>query len=345
VLAEIKAQAEGFLKSPTHKKSVLGIFGDVALDRFVFGDVTRISPEAPVPVLNLSRSEDRLGCAANVLANAAELCGSWGLGLKFLTVVGEDKTADRIESLVSNLALDIDVDFLSDSSRQTALKTRYLAGSQHQLLRVDQETSTALSAKMEDKLLSRFGSFLSGLSVVVLQDYAKGLFTKRVAQEMIRMAKEKKVYCIVDPCMRTPFENYIGASLITPNVSETEALLGAFDLKKGAEDSLVEEAIQSLKTKLELESVMITRSQYGLSLLNAKDQKVYHLPAVAREVFDVTGAGDTVVAVLAATLASGADLPTASLLATIAASVVVAKVGTSVVKVSELEKNLSRIAL
>ncbi len=345
--SELLGQAQDLISKKQKSAKGVGIVGDLALDRFIFGGVERISPEAPVPVLLVERQQEKLGCAANVAANLAELKSNWDFPLYVTGVIGEDVNGKALLGSLKALHSDLHADVLVDSSRPTTVKTRFLAGSrdhvgfQHQLLRVDEESKHNLSSELATRLVKHVESILPKISVLVIQDYAKGVLSLETFQAILALAKKHHVLTIVDPNRNTPAQAYVGAGLITPNVSEAEAFLGR-SLSKGADHKIIEQACHELKEKMKLQMCMITRSAHGMTLLD-EDNTIHHFPSIARAVYDVTGAGDTVVAVLAASLSVGATMSAACVLATAAAGVVVAKVGTATASHSEIAKELHRL--
>jgi D-beta-D-heptose 7-phosphate kinase/D-beta-D-heptose 1-phosphate adenosyltransferase len=322
-------QAKDFLKSRSQLGPV-AVVGDLCIDRFIFGSVDRISPEAPVPVLKVEKTFDKPGCAANVAVNLAE----WKLPLTLIGVVGTDEGGTRLESLVKNPGSTCETRLLKDPSRPTTLKTRFIAGSQHQMLRVDEESTRPLSAIIEAELIVAVDQLLPRLKCLVVQDYAKGLFSEKLLSQILLKARTQGVLTLVDPNRNTPGTWYKGAGCLTPNVAEAESLLG-YSLDKGQDDAFVEKSCRELKSRFSLDMVIITRSAYGMTLLDRTD-KVHHFPTLARNVFDVTGAGDTVVAVLAAAIAGGLPPSVGAILATAAAGVVVGKVGTATASQQEI---------
>ena len=293
------------------------VVGDVMLDRYWFGDVSRISPEAPVPVVKVSRSEDRIGGAGNVARNAAALGGQ----VTLLSVVGADEVgrtlAQRIAAEAFAARLHEDADY------QTTLKLRVI-GRQQQLLRIDFEAppkQEVLAAKLKD-----YESLVGDCDVVVLSDYGKGGLAHVAG--MIELARRHRKPVLVDP-KGEDYERYRGATLLTPNRSEFREVAGGW--RNEQELALKAEA---LRERLALEALLITRSEEGMTLF--REEQAFHEPAVAREVYDVSGAGDTVIAVLASALAAGADYHEAVILANRAAGIVVGKLGTAVVSPAEL---------
>lgn len=332
-------QASAFLQNRTAKLGGVGVVGDLCLDRFVFGSVDRISPEAPVPVLWAERSVEKPGCAANVAENLLALRSAFDFNVELLGVVGADVMGEKLAKLLERSTWSFKPRILHDPKRPTTVKTRYLAGSQHQMLRVDEESLRPLDSDMDANFFEESETLLaSGLKSLVIQDYAKGLFTGDRLPRFIEMARARNIFTIVDPHRSSPVESYRGASLITPNVAEAETMLGR-SLHKGTDDAEVAEACRELKKKLRLQMAVITRSAHGMTLVDDKDD-IHHFPAIARAVFDVTGAGDTVAAMLGFAFAGGASAEVACTLATAAASVVVAKVGTATAQVDEILKEL-----
>ncbi|HEX7635902.1 MAG TPA: D-glycero-beta-D-manno-heptose-7-phosphate kinase [Noviherbaspirillum sp.] len=293
------------------------VVGDVMLDRYWFGEVSRISPEAPVPVVRVERREERLGGAANVARNAVALGAHTGL----LGVVGQDEAGDMVQELVTGLHIN---SYLNrDVAIPTIIKLRVI-GRQQQLLRIDFEdppTATVLRDK-----LTQYNALLPQYDVIVLSDYAKGSLVN-VAQ-MISAAKQAGKCILVDP-KGDDFTRYKGASILTPNKSELRHVVGSWK----SEEELTVKA-QQLRTSLELEALLLTRSEEGMSLYT--DEEVIHIPTIAREVYDVSGAGDTVIATLATMLGSDMPLAEAVSIANRAGGIVVGKLGTATVTKEEL---------
>ena len=303
---------------PDFSQAKVLIVGDLMLDRYWSGGTGRISPEAPVPVVNVSGSEDRPGGAANVAVNGATL----GAKVTLLGMCGHDENARILKEKLSSF--DINCEFFEVPERDTITKLRVMSRNQ-QLLRLDFEKSFADVDK--SALLTTFNQALDDVDIVILSDYAKGCLSD--PQSLIRAAKQKGKKVIVDP-KGSDFEKYANATLITPNVAELYAVVGEQD----NEQSLVASA-QSLKASLSLDGLLLTRSEDGMTLFETGEDE-FHLPAKAKEVYDVTGAGDTVVSTLAVALASRLPMQAACVLANLAASVVVGKLGTSTVTNTEL---------
>ncbi len=302
--------------------SIVLAIGDLMLDRFVSGRVERISPEAPIPVLAVERETVMAGGVGNVVANIRALGGEAHL----IAVVGDDAEADYLANL---LLPDKDAGFVRDPGRPTAVKTRFIAGGQ-QLLRADYELSRPISPKIEDRILDEIEKKLHGAGVLVLSDYGKGVLTDHVIRHAIASARSLGIPVVVDP-KGADYSRYRGASVVTPNLKELEEAAGFL----GHGDAKLEEAARGVLAKSGVTAMVATRGGEGLSVVRM-DAAAVHIRAQAREVFDVSGAGDTVVATLALALASGADLPAAAVLANLAASIVVGKVGTASVTADEL---------
>jgi rfaE bifunctional protein kinase chain/domain len=307
---------------PDFSRARVLVAGDVMLDRYWFGDVSRISPEAPVPVVHVQRSDERPGGAANVARNITALAGRCTL----LSVVGNDEPAQSLEKL---LAADrVDATLTRDPSLSTTVKLRVI-GQQQQLLRIDFERAPsheALAAKMDE-----YERQVGQADVVVLSDYGKGSLER--VQEMIGLARRLKKPVLVDP-KGEDYARYRGATLLTPNRSEFRQVAGRWK-----DEADLARRAQKLRAELDLDALIVTRSEEGMSLFTASES--HHEPTRAREVYDVSGAGDTVIAVLGLMVASGADLHAAMRMANLAAGIVVGKLGTAVVHPEELSASVS----
>ena len=299
------------------RKARVLVVGDVMLDRYWFGDVTRISPEAPVPVVRVGRTEERLGGAANVARNIVAIGAHAGL----LSVVGEDEAGTRIDELLKSDG--IDAQLHRDPGLATTIKLRVI-GRQQQLLRIDFEMQPGHEALMSK--LADFEARLKNVDLVILSDYGKGGL--KHIERMIQAARAAGKSVLVDP-KGDDYSRYRGATLLTPNKSEFREVAGSWK----DENDLTERALK-LRSELGLEALLITRSEEGMTLY--RESGPLHVPAVAREVYDVSGAGDTVIAVLGVMLAAGAGFAEAVQLANKAAGIVVGKLGTAVVHPEEL---------
>jgi len=298
--------------------------GDLMLDRFIYGSVDRVSPEAPIPVLRVERESAMIGGAGNVAANVAAL----GARCLLTGVVGDDEAGERARELIAR-AIGRSGDVIVEPGRPTTVKTRLIAGRQ-QLLRADQETTRAVSSASIAAVISAVRRDLPRIKALILSDYGKGVLQPDTVQRLIELGWEAGIPVIVDPKGKD-YGVYRGASVVTPNRKELSEAAGmAVD-----DDASVVAACRRVIEASGVMAVVATRSERGMTVVTATGG-VDHLPAQAREVFDVSGAGDTVVAVLAAALATGAPLTEAARVANLAGGVVVGKVGTAVVRASEL---------
>jgi D-beta-D-heptose 7-phosphate kinase/D-beta-D-heptose 1-phosphate adenosyltransferase len=298
--------------------------GDLMLDRFVYADMERISPEAPVPVLRLKRTREMLGGAGNVATNIASLGGKAVL----VGVVGRDPTGDCLKRVLSGLPGVVSACVDTDE-RPTICKTRFIAGNQ-QVVRADDESQTPLSPGERDALVSSALSWIGRVGAVVLSDYGKGVLTRATVTEVITAARSAGVPVFVDP-KSSDFSDYEGATCITPNLKEL-ALASGETVNDAAE---VTRAARRVLAQAKAEAILATRSEKGMMLVEANGE-VHSVPARAREVFDVSGAGDTVIATMALCAAAGQTLAQAMRVANAAASVVVSKLGTATADVAEV---------
>lgn len=319
-MTELASKKEKVLQKLTDlKKSRVMIVGDIGLDEYVNGNVKRISPEAPVPVLDVAKEEVRLGLAANVAQNISSLGGTPVL----ISLIGQDKTGSELRALLEDAKVDSDF-LVVDSERPTTRKLRVMSG-HHHIVRVDYEKKKFLSTDVEEKLLAMAKEQMDKVDIVVLQDYAKGVLSKSLCQSVIALAKEHSKVVLVDPNRNTPLDYYSGANLMTPNLDEA-LTLGGFDLEetRGSDDSLSDVG-QRLMDGISSDKMIITRSQDGMSLFEDGENK--RVPTFARKVSDVTGAGDTVIAAISLGIGAGFDLEESCILANYAAGVVVGKIG------------------
>ncbi|MBF4435511.1 bifunctional D-glycero-beta-D-manno-heptose-7-phosphate kinase/D-glycero-beta-D-manno-heptose 1-phosphate adenylyltransferase HldE [Vibrio anguillarum] len=303
---------------PDYNDAGVLIIGDVMLDRYWYGPTGRISPEAPVPVVKVENSEERPGGAANVAMNIASLGGH----AHIVGLTGVDEPAKVLTETLT--ALKVSCDFVALPNYPTITKLRVLSRGQ-QLIRLDFEDK--FENTDPELILSRMELALPKVKAVILSDYAKGALEH--VQQLIQKARAANVPVFIDP-KGADFERYRGATLLTPNMSEFEQVVG----KVKTEQELVEKGF-ALIEQFDLGALLVTRSEHGMTLLQ-RNQKPFHLPTLAKEVYDVTGAGDTVISVLAASVAAGKPLDEACALANAAAGVVVGKLGTSTVSTIEL---------
>jgi rfaE bifunctional protein kinase chain/domain len=293
------------------------VVGDVMLDRYWFGEVARISPEAPVPIVRIERREERLGGAANVARNAAALGACTGL----LGVVGDDEAGGQVERMLGEGAIR---SYLQrDPAISTIIKLRVI-GRQQQMLRIDFEDAPS-GTVLRDKLI-QFNALLPDYDVIILSDYAKGSLVN--VADMIKSARAAGKIVMVDP-KGDDFARYAGASVLTPNKSELRHIVGNWS----SEEQLTAKA-QQMRRELSLDALLLTRSEEGMTLYT--EHEVRHMQAAAREVFDVSGAGDTVIATMAAMLGAGLNLWDAVQIANRAGGIVVGKLGTATVTREEL---------
>ena len=309
---------------PNFQQAKVLVLGDLMLDRYWHGPTGRISPEAPVPVVKVEQFEDRPGGAANVALNIAAL----GSQCDIIGITGDDEAGRILTDKLEGLS--INTDFYQQSQIPTITKLRVISRNQ-QLIRLDFEENAAQlpTAPLLDKL--RAG--VESAAVVILSDYAKGTLSD--VSEMISLCRAQSKPVFIDP-KGSDFSKYRGATLLTPNMSEFEQAVGHCR----DEEEIVAKG-QQLMTELDLSALLVTRSEHGMTLLR-RDQQELHFPAMAREVYDVTGAGDTVISVLATAFAAGSDLESACALANIGAGVVVGKLGTSTVSTIELANELAK---
>ena len=299
------------------------VLGDVMLDEFVWGDVTRISPEAPVPVVDVRRESMHIGGAANVLANLVAL-GARG---SVVGVVGNDAAGERLQAGLRELGTQ-ERCLIVDESRPSTTKTRIIAHSQL-VVRADRELRTPVTGKVEEKIVSCLKEALKQADAFVVSDYDKGVVTPRILREILPVAYEQ-VPVLIDPKLRN-FNSYRPATLVTPNHFEA---LRMSDSEDHSDDGS-HHAAKVIREKLGCDAVLITRGDRGMMLLEGDGEPVY-VETAAREVYDVTGAGDTVIAALAGALATSATMLEAAALANHAAGIVVGKVGTATATADEL---------
>ena len=309
--------SKAIVKIPDLARARVLVVGDVMLDRYWFGEVSRISPEAPVPIVKIQRTEERPGGAANVARNAASV----GAQTVLLSVVGDDDAGRRIAQLAHEAS--INAHLHQDPAISTTVKLR-VVGRQQQLLRIDFETAPSREV-LADKLAD-YEKLLDGCDAVILSDYGKGGLTH--ISRMIEMGRAAGKPVLVDP-KGSDYSRYAGATILTPNRSELQEVVGKWD-----SEADLEERAQNLRRKLGLQALLLTRSEDGMSLF--REGSVLHESARAREVFDVSGAGDTVIAVVGAMLAVHATMEDAMRLANLAAGIVVGKLGTATVNMEEL---------
>lgn len=307
------------------------VIGDIIMDEFIWGDVSRISPEAPVPIVEVKRETKMLGGAANVINNIASL----GARPVLCGVIGDDVNGEEILSITTRMGLETD-GIVTEKGRLTSIKTRIVAQSQ-QVVRFDRENRTNIRAESIKYLLSFVEKKLSSLDAIVISDYGKGVISELFMKELralIDRTSGNSIVISVDPKTGN-FQYYHGVSVITPNHHEAGAFCG-FDV---IDEATLERAGMQMLNELDCRSVLITQGKDGMTLFENRGE-ITHIPTVAKKVYDVTGAGDTVIGTFSLGLACGLDLKSAAVLSNFAAGIVVGEVGTSVVRADDLKHAL-----
>jgi rfaE bifunctional protein kinase chain/domain len=308
------------------KKRKIAVFGDVGIDRYTLGTVERISPEAPVPIVFVQSENLKLGLAANVADNIVALGG----GPTLTGVVGKDKDAVDLSLLMREKGIPVR-GLVTDRSRRTILKERIVAETQ-QMLRVDYENTHPLSKGVQAKVVASVLRSIRSADALIIEDYAKGLMNRSMLRIAIQAAKKRGIPVLVDPHLKTPAEWYEGATLLTPNKREAEALAGV----RIEDDASLLAAGRSIIRKTRSQSLIITLGKGGMAIFGNLTARPILIPTYAQEVYDVSGAGDTVISVLALSLASGAKLEEAAYVSNLAAGVEVSKRGTATVSPQEI---------
>lgn len=314
------------------------IVGDVGVDEYTLGQVRRISPEAPVPVVEVEQEESRLGLAANVAQNVSGLGGV----PRLISVVGDDVGATLLRDLLKAASVGVE-DLVVDGSRPTTRKLRVMVQNHH-IVRVDYEKKKFISPDVEARVLANVERALTSPKAValVVQDYAKGVISESLVSKCVAMAKKRGLKVLADPYRSTPLSVYRGVNLMTPNYDESIALTGLGGDELRSSDGTLNEIGQRLMSGVESRSMVITRGRDGMRIF--EDGKVTDLPTNAKQVFDVTGAGDTVIAALALAWGAGLSLVESCALANIAAGIVVGKVGCVPCSRTELEQVLEALS-
>ena len=307
------------------------IVGDVGLDQYVIGSVKRISPEAPVPVVEVDKEDAKLGLASNVAANVA----SFGSKPVLIGAVGNDEAAVQLRTLLKSSGCSPEY-LVEDSGRPTTRKLRVLAG-HHHVVRIDFERKKFLSPTVEDQILDRIRDSIYDVDAVIIEDYAKGVLSERVAQSTIRIAHEAGKFVTCDPNRGSPVALYRGVDYMTPNTDEALALAQIPDDNLRPISESMKEVGEILMKSIAGKAVIITRGKEGMSIFT-NSEKPQHVPTFARSVFDVTGAGDTVIAALTIGLASGLSVLQAGMIANFAAGIVVGKAGCVTTSTAEVRE-------
>lgn len=303
------------------------VVGDIGVDRYTVGLVERISPEAPVPVVLVQDEQLKLGLAANVADNVQALGGTpWLVG-----VLGSDRGGQDFRNLLKSVGIS-SVHLVTDRSRRTVLKDRVVSERQ-QLLRIDHESAHAIDRAVEEQVIAKVRSLIPRSDAVILEDYAKGLVSRKLASEIFSLARRHRKTVTVDPNSKTPVESYKGASVLTPNTREAERLSG-IEIR---DDASLGQAGSEILRRASADHVVITRGKEGMAIFSAGNSTIRLIPTYAREVYDVSGAGDTVISVLTLALAGGASIEESAVLGNLAAGVEVGKRGTATVSRGEIE--------
>ncbi|MCT4640779.1 MAG: bifunctional ADP-heptose synthase [Bacteriovoracaceae bacterium] len=311
------------------------VVGDVGVDKYSSGQVNRISPEAPVPILEVKKEWLKLGLATNVSDNLKSL----GVNSTICGVIGDDKNANVLESLLDDSGLKT-WGILRDADRMTTFKERVVTDTQ-QICRIDYETKEPIGNDTTSRLIERIDEFIPTHSAVILEDYGKGLVTERICSHLFSHCKEHGKMICVDPSRTTPVHWYKGATLLKPNHLEAKLMVNALGYNS---DVAPVELAKILIDKLSLEKVIITLGAKGMGMLDTKGSGEFtEIPTVAREVFDVSGAGDTAISTIVAAMSAGANLEEAGWLGNCASGVVVGKKGTALVTTDELVSYFERI--
>jgi D-glycero-beta-D-manno-heptose-7-phosphate kinase len=331
-----KIKTEILEKISKFKNKKVLVLGDVGVDEYIMGSVKRISPEAPVPVLDVQEEDKRLGLAANVAQNVKSLGGEPIL----VSVVGSDAGADILNQLLSKAGVKSDY-LIVDSTRPTTRKTRVMTG-HHHLVRVDHEVRKNLSLETENILIQKLESIIDQVDCIVLEDYAKGIFSNSMVEKIVALSKSHKKYLMVDPHQTKFAEFYKGVDLIKPNYNEALALtqIHEEDIENSAERVLV--VGRQLQKMTGASDVVLTQGKDGMAIFS-KNEQVIQVPTFAKKVFDVTGAGDTVIAALALGVSSGMSLAQSCVLANYAAGIVVAKIGCVPCELQELLREIGTL--
>jgi len=305
------------------------VLGDIMLDRYLWGNVDRISPEAPVPVVHITRESTNLGGAANVAANVSGL----DAGVTLLGVIGDDMMAELLRENLVNYSLKT-TGIMVDKNRPTTVKTRIVAHNQ-QIVRIDRELTSEIPGEIVQQLVAKIAKLIKNTDGIIISDYGKGVITYDLLAEVIPLARKHGVFIAVDP-KEVHFMNYREVSVVTPNHHEAGFISG----KKITSDAVLGEVGWNLMDLLSLESLLITRGEKGMALFE-KNRELTHIPARAKTVYDVTGAGDTVIATLTVARTAGASMKEAAIFANSAAGLAVAQFGTARISRSELKSALT----
>ena len=313
----------------SNKQPSILVIGDLMIDHYIHGNATRLSPEAPVPIVNVKNESTTLGGAANVAQNLVAL----GAKVRLAGIVGDDAAGNELHGILTSEGIANDV-IVKDKTRPTTLKTRVLAGS-HQLVRIDREVTDNLSKELEDTLLNKLITYIDNADIIILSDYNKGLFSDGLTRRLIEAAQQKQKKVIVDP-KGLNYAKYKGAYLIKPNRKE---LAEAAKVEKIKTTDDLQFAAKNIFAQTDTQYLVVTLSEEGMVILSMDGYK--SLPVKATEVFDVTGAGDTVIAAIAYFIGAGLSVEDACELANHAAAIVIRHVGSATTTVDEILKDMA----
>lgn len=314
---------------PALQKQAVLVVGDTMVDKFIWGKVSRISPEAPVPVVEVSNDTETLGGAGNVASNITSL----GAMAYLITVIGDDVNGLNMKKMLDEKNINHDF-VVVDKNRPTTIKTRIIASHQ-QVVRVDREVKGTFSPSTEDAIIKNIETVIPKVGGIIISDYAKGIVVPKVLKKIIAIAKKRNIPVTVDPKVEN-FRQYKYITCMTPNTKEATEGMNAKNINTDEDIAVLGKRILKL---LKSESVLITRGEKGMTLIE-KDNKITHIPTRAKEVYDVTGAGDTVIATMTLALSAKFNFVSAAEIANFAAGLVVAKVGTATITAQELRENI-----
>jgi rfaE bifunctional protein kinase chain/domain len=314
----------------SQKQPSILVIGDLMIDHYIWGNASRLPPEAPVPIVNVKNESTTLGGAANVAQNLVALGAKVTLG----GIIGDDDFGLRLKEILVQERIATDA-IITDNERPTTVKTRVVAGS-HQLVRVDREVTDAVRSEMEDELVSKLSTFITEADIVLFSDYGKGLFSSGLTQRLIRSAKYKQKKVIIDP-KGLNYEKYKGAFIIKPNKKE---LADAAKIENIKTEEDLQQAAKTILKQTGAEYLVVTLSEEGMAIINQFDFTL--LPVKATAVFDVTGAGDTVLATIAYFIASGLTIEEACELANHAAAIVIRRVGSATTTIGEIINDIEK---
>ena len=312
----------------SHKKPSILVIGDLMIDHYIYGSASRLSPEAPVPIVNVKNESTTLGGAGNVVQNLV----AFGANVSVAGVIGDDSSALQLIEMLETEGVKTNT-IIKDSSRLTTVKTRVLVGS-HQLVRVDREVTDAVSQQYEDELLDKIGLDIENADIVILSDYNKGLFAPALTQRIIKLANNHQKKVIIDP-KGLNYEKYKGAHIIKPNRKELTEAAKAEKISNIAE---LQDAAKTIFAQTGTDYLIVTLSEEGMAIVTEQTSKL--LPVKATEVFDVTGAGDTVIAAITYFLALGLSVEEACELANHAAAIVIRHIGSATTTVNAIIKDI-----